>query len=113
VYALEQGGQYALSNQGYQAALQKWPGDQAALLGQANCLYALQRLSRAEKTLRRAVELHPESAPAWNNLAQVLAEQGKDPEALQAVQKAIRLGGEHLEHYQQTREQILAPEGAK
>ncbi|MFO8031509.1 MAG: PA2778 family cysteine peptidase [Desulfohalobiaceae bacterium] len=109
VYALEQGGQHDLAKQGYQAALQKWPRDLAALLGQANCFYALQKQSRAVQALRKAVELHPESAPAWNNLAQVLAEQGRDLEALQAAQKAINLGGEHLEHYLQTRDKILSP----
>ncbi|MFP4479331.1 MAG: PA2778 family cysteine peptidase [Desulfohalobiaceae bacterium] len=109
VYALEQGDQLALAQKGYQAALQQWPGDLAALLGKANCFYSQNKLRKAEKALRKAIRLHPESAPAWNNLAQVLAEQGKDLEALQAVQEALKLGGEHLQHYQQTRDNILSP----
>ncbi|MFW6179764.1 MAG: PA2778 family cysteine peptidase [Desulfohalobiaceae bacterium] len=110
VYALEQSGQYAQAEKGYQAALSKWPGDLAGLLGRANCFYQLRELEKAEACLRRAAELHPGSAPAWNNLAQVLAEQGRKLEALQAAQKAVSMGEEHLEHYQQTWESILAPD---
>ena len=45
---------------------------------------------------RSAVEHHPDYADAWNNLAQVLLDQGKRREAAAAIAKAVALGGEFL-----------------
>ncbi len=109
VFALEQVGQHSAAKKGYQAALEKWPGELGALLGLANCLYSLDDLPEAERVLRQAVKTHPESAPAWNNLAQVLYEQGRQGPALEAAHKAVSLGGEYLQHYQQTMEKIRRP----
>jgi tetratricopeptide (TPR) repeat protein len=48
---------------------------------------------QAEAAYRKAVELRPEYAEAWNGLANVLNAQGKADEALAASEKASSLGG--------------------
>ena len=50
-------------------------------------------LEGAETAFRAATELHPQSAPAFNNLSQVFFEQGRKQEALVAAKKAVALKG--------------------
>ncbi len=56
-------------------------------IGSANL--RLGRLGQAETILRRATELDPEFAPAWNNLGVVLMEQGEIAEAARVFQVAF------------------------
>jgi Flp pilus assembly protein TadD len=53
----------------------------------------LHDLAQAETAFRQAAIDHPESVAALNNLAQTLADQGRYTEALEAVHRAISLGG--------------------
>ncbi len=92
----------------YQTALSRWPEDLAAQIGLGNSHYALDDLPQAERAYRRATRDHPNAAPAFNNLAQVLADQGRLQEAEAAVRQALYLGGPLLERYQQTLQHILA-----
>ena len=62
-------------------------------MGLGNSYYFLGDLKGAENAFQEATRLHPEAAPAFNNLAQVLLEQGRKSEALAAAQKAVELGG--------------------
>jgi Tfp pilus assembly protein PilF len=62
-------------------------------MGLGNSFWALRKLTRAETAFREASRLHPTSGAAFNNLAQVLWEQGRQGEALRAVQRAVALGG--------------------
>ena len=48
-------------------------------------------LERAEKLLRRADELMPEDAAIWASLGHALVLQGRQPEAQEALLKAIRV----------------------
>ncbi|MEW5887697.1 MAG: tetratricopeptide repeat protein [Pseudomonadota bacterium] len=66
---------------------------------------------RAAEHRRRATQDHPQAADAWNNLAQVLLEQGRTGEARQAAQRAVRLGGARFRTYRETLEAI--PRAAK
>ncbi len=91
----------------YNTALSRWPGNLAAQIGLGNSHYALDELPQAEAAYRRATRDHPNAAPAFNNLAQVLADQGQLEEAEQAVRQAVYLGGPLLERYEQTLQQIL------
>ena len=84
----------------YKSALKAWPDDRAALLGAGNSAYALGKRDAAAKAYRKAVFQHADFADAWNNLAQVLMEQGQLKEAARAVAKAVALGGERLPRYQ-------------
>jgi tetratricopeptide (TPR) repeat protein len=85
----------------YAAALRQWPDERAALLGAGNTAYALGQPAAAIDAYRAAVSQHPDFAEAWNNLAQVLLDQGKRNEASQAIAKAVALGGVRLPRYQQ------------
>ncbi len=91
----------------YKTVLSRWPGNLAAQIGLGNSHYALDDLPQAEAAYRRATRDHPNAAPAFNNLAQVLADQGRLQEAEEVVRQAVYLGGPLLERYEQTLQQIL------
>jgi tetratricopeptide (TPR) repeat protein len=93
VVVLEKVNQYQAALTGYQAALIRWPNSLNSLMGLGNSYYYLGDLKGAENAFRDATEYHPQSAPAYNNLAQVLLEQGLKLEALAEAQKAVALGG--------------------
>jgi hypothetical protein len=83
----------------YAAGLQRWPTQPAMLLGVGNAAYASGDLASAAAAYRHAVEVQPQAADAWNNLAQVLMEQGRSAEALSAAERAVALGGPRLDSY--------------
>ena len=91
---------------GYRAALSRWPGSLAALMGLGNSLYALSDLAQAEVTFREASRLHPAAGSAFNNLAHVLAERGRHDEALEAAHRAVSLGGSFSDLYEKTLKDI-------
>lgn len=84
----------------YAAGLRAWPSDRASLMGAGNTAYALGQRAVAVKAYRAAVQQHPDFAEAWNNLAQVLLEQGQRRAAARAIARAIALGGARLPQYQ-------------
>jgi predicted Zn-dependent protease len=87
---------------GYRTALERWPASFPAGVGLGNAYYALGDLSSAEDALRDVVRNFPENGAAFNNLAQVLWEQGRLAEARQAAREAVRLGGSMLPVFRQT-----------
>jgi len=90
----------------YESALARWPHDLIARIGLGNIAYVGGRLNVAEDEYRLATQDHADSADAWNNLAQVLHERGRDEEALTAVERALALGGPRKDAYAATREAI-------
>lgn len=106
VLGLEEARQLRAAIDGYHTALTQWPKNPTALIGIGNCYYALGELENAETAFRKAIRLHPTSGPAFNNLAQILFEQGRKQEALTAAKKAISLGGPMRSVYQKTLEEI-------
>jgi tetratricopeptide (TPR) repeat protein len=106
VLGLEKAHQFQAALSGYQSALTRWPQSFAALMGLGNSYYALGDLKNSEPAFREAVRLNPEDGPAYNNLAQVLLEQGRKGAALEAVRKAVAIGGPNLSIYQQTLKEI-------
>jgi tetratricopeptide (TPR) repeat protein len=108
VLGLEKAGQFRLALSGYQNALTRWPQSLPALMGLGNSYYALGDLKNSEQAFREAARLHPEAGPAYNNLAQVLLEQGRKDGALKAARKAVLLGGPLVTVYQQTLKEIEA-----
>jgi tetratricopeptide (TPR) repeat protein len=106
VVGVERAGSREAAVQAYETALSRWPRNLTALMGLGNSRYALADMPGAEAAFRRAVEAHPESAAAWNNLADVLLRLGRKPEALQAATAAVRLGGVHAETFQKTLDEI-------
>ena len=94
--------QPALAEIAYGAALQRWPGDLAALVGIGNSRYAQGNLNGSEQAFRQASELHPQSIIGWNNLAEVLAELNRLPEALVAAEQGAGLSGANQAAAQET-----------
>jgi tetratricopeptide (TPR) repeat protein len=92
----------------YEAMLARWPDDRVALFGRGNALYSQGRKEDAARAWRAAVEIHPDFADAWNNLAQALLDLGRRDDARAAVAHALALGGDHVRDYQDTRAAIEA-----
>lgn len=91
--AFEQAGKPQRVHAAYEAALQRWPRNLTLLLGAGNTAYAAGDREAAVAAFQRTVQAHPDSVPAYNNLASVLAELGRLDEAREAAQKAVALGG--------------------
>lgn len=94
--ALEMTGRPDSAEAAYESALRRWPGNLTARIGMGNAAYAQGNVMRAEQAYRQATLDHPESAIAFNNLAQTLADQQRYPEALAAANQAVSLGGPEL-----------------
>ena len=94
--------------EGYRTALSRWPDSLGARIGLGNSYYSLGDKVSAERTFRAATHRFPNDGSVFNNLAQVLWEQGKEEDALEAAQKAVELGGPLVEMYLKTLEEIQA-----
>jgi tetratricopeptide (TPR) repeat protein len=93
VSALEKTGQFEGARKAYQAALKRWPGNLLAQIGAGNTAYRMHEYGKAEAAFMQAVQDHPESVAALNNLAQTLIDQGRYAEALTYARRAVALGG--------------------
>jgi len=82
--------------------------DPEVLVGLAATLRSLGRGDEALAPLRRAVEVGPDSFPAWFNLAGVLAAAGGGPEAEAAWRRAAELRPDSLEARQGLAEALAA-----
>lgn len=114
VAGLEQAKRPQAAAEAYGAALRQWPRSLGAWMGRGNSLYAIGDLKGAADAFRRATETHPDAAPAFNNLAHVLAERGQKRAAIRAAKRAVALGGNKADTYRVTlREVGGAPEPVK
>lgn len=93
VSALEKISDPECAQSSYIAALNRWPGNLSAQIGIGNTAYRLHDLARAETAFRQAVQDHPDSVAAFNNLAQTLADQSRYEEAMEAARWAVSMGG--------------------
>jgi len=107
IAALERTGQSAAARTAYRTFLARWPANVNAAIGLANAHHALGELTEAERVLREAAKHAPDSVVVLNNLAQVLADQGRYREALPYVERAAATGGPHAGAVSQTRSAIL------
>lgn len=107
VTALERSRHARQAHTAYAALLARWPKNLAGQIGLGNTAYALQDLKRAEAAFRQATLDHPDSAIAFNNLAQTLADLGNFAEAQQTARKAVSLGGPLQASAQTTLDEIL------
>lgn len=85
---LEQTGHAAAAERAYRAAVAHWPTAGMAWFALGNARYAARDAAGAQAALSQAVTVEPTLAPAWGNLAHVLAEQGCAAAAGQAQQCA-------------------------
>jgi len=92
----------------YQTFLKRWPENVNAAIGLANTHHALGELREAEAVLRRAAQIAPDSVIVLNNLAQTLADEGRDAEAMQFIDRAAALGGPFASAVEETRKAIRA-----
>jgi tetratricopeptide (TPR) repeat protein len=95
VAAAESAGKQQLSEPSYVAAAERWPDSSLAWLGLGNSAYTRGDSERAEHMYRRALRVDPANAPALNNLATVVAEQGRCDEASQLLESAMELPDLH------------------
>ena len=105
---LEKARQWPAAMRGYQSALHRWPQSFSAHIGLGNSCYAMGDLASAAAVLRKATDRFPQEGVAFNNLAQVLWEQGKKKEAINAARRAVKLGGPHAEQFKKTLDEIQA-----
>ena len=80
-------------------------------MGIGNSAYQLADLNAAADAFRNALRDQPDTAAAHNNLAQVLMKLAlmkneKLDEAEKQAQRAVKLGGPHLETYRETLSEI-------
>ncbi len=108
VLALEDIKRWRDTSTAYSTALQRWPKSLGAQMGLGNSRYALGDLQGAEEAFRAATREHPQAGVAFNNLAQVLADQGQWVEAESLARRAVELGGENTGIFQQTLTHIEA-----
>lgn len=92
----------ALGPRAYETALRAWPANLFARLALGNAAYRERQLDTARAHYRQATADHPQSGDAWNNLAQVLFEQGQAEQAAQAARRAVAIGGPRLGQYANT-----------
>lgn len=92
----------------YAAALARWPGSLAAAIGLAHQHHRLAAWDQAIAVLRGALQQHPRSVIAMNNLAQTLSDAGRQAEALAEIDRALALGDSPFAvQVRATRDQIL------
>jgi hypothetical protein len=113
VVALEKAGFADAARSAYHAVLGKAPDNLTALLGAGNTAHALGDLAGSERAFRLAAERHPDSDAALNNLAQVLADQGKLGEAEAVAQRALALRGPNSVVAAQTLREIQDKSGPR
>lgn len=103
---LEQLALWSMAESWYQSAAQRWPQRAVFTLGVANAAYAQGELAKAEAGYRQAIERFPDDAAAYNNLAWLLAEQGRWGEAETLIERGLRLGGPLQAELLDTRQHI-------
>lgn len=106
--ALEQTGAIETARRAYQTAHARWPDELTPLIGLGNMSAATGDLPQAAATFEEASRRHPESAIAFNNLADILAQLGHENEALAAARRAVALGGPYRDAFVETLRAIEA-----
>lgn len=97
----------------YALAAQRWPANLELQLALGNSAYAAGDRDGAAIAFQQAVKAHPDSSPALNNLAYVLMELKRLPEARAAAEKAVALGGKWQAAAQDTLASIARAEQAR
>lgn len=111
IVALERGGDPADISKAWISGLNAWPTDRNLMMGYANFLYRQGDFDMAATWLKRLIDNHPEYAPAYNNLGQVLYEQGYKDEGVAYVYEAMALGGDFIDDYQATLQEMKSGVG--
>jgi tetratricopeptide (TPR) repeat protein len=89
--AFEKNASASAVNMAYQSAVNRWSDHLVLLMGLGNSAYALGDLTSAANAFERAVNMHPNAAVAYNNLANVLLAQHKLKQAQAVAEKGLAL----------------------
>ncbi len=106
IAGLENAEQWQAATIGYKTALKRWENSFVSWMGLGNSNYNLGDLDASADAFYQATLLQPENGMAHNNLAHVMAKQGKLKKALAAAKLAAGLGGEFQPIFHQTLEEI-------
>ena len=88
---LEQENKFAEAEQEYKRALELDPGSRDAVMGLANVYMRGRRFPEAEDYLRKLLARNVESGPVEIQLGRVLAAEGRNEDAIAAMQAGIKL----------------------
>lgn len=102
INAFEQLQKWQVAERAYQAGIRRWPDSNIIRMGLGNSQYALRQPKKAIRSYQQLLKSEPDYAPALNNLAQVLSENGQALKARFLALKAIRMGGPYSATYKQT-----------
>ena len=98
VVEFEQTGRSSPAHRAYLSAANKWPSSLLAQIGVGNTAYALGEYVKSESAYKKALELSPEKAEVWNNLAYALVKQGKSTESLDAIEMALQISPDNANY---------------
>lgn len=90
IAGFEQAGNPGRAMAAWAGALERWPGDQVALFGYANALYANGSWDDAARAYESLLALNSDLAVARNNLAMALLRLGRPDQALVQIDAALR-----------------------
>lgn len=96
----------------YSAALRRWPDNLPLAIGLGNSAYESGNLEGARQAFEAASKRHPDDGAVLNNLAFILAKQGKTATARKVATQALDLGDRWKDEAQKTLRQIEAIEKA-
>jgi len=108
VVGLERAQQFSAATTAYLSAAKAWPNSFVAWMGAGNSSYNDGDIDTAIRSFRQAAALQPDNGVPLNNLALVLAQVGRHPEALAVIDQAINRGGKWQGMFRQTRQKIVA-----
>lgn len=75
----------------WQTAVEQWPDEYLVQFGWGNLQWSLGEKREAIRAFRKAVEIRPDAASAWNNLAEAWRQTGCAERARNAIEKALAL----------------------
>jgi tetratricopeptide (TPR) repeat protein len=84
-------GKIESANHAYATALRRWPDNLLANTGLGNSYYAMGEFVAAETSYRAALQIDPQKAEVWNNLAYALAQLGRHESSMDAIARALEL----------------------
>jgi Tfp pilus assembly protein PilF len=90
-------GEWAKARDDLEHVLESAPHHHQALTQLASCFMSLERPERAEQPLNEAIRLQPNYAAAWFQRGMLYLEIGRNDNALDDFQAAVRCDGSHLE----------------
>ncbi len=91
VTGMEEVGKIESANHAYATALRRWPDNLLANTGLGNSYYAMGEFVAAETSYRAALQIDPQKAEVWNNLAYALAQLGRHESSMDAIARALEL----------------------